>query len=476
MKRLFLFLLVGILFAGCSKDNGGDKPTPAGGSTMSSFSFTEEGNTSISKTATGRIGMLGSDYVIFITVDEDADITSLRPSFKVDQNAIVTYNGSPVTDNSTAIDFSDRVELTVTGENGSTKVYHVLCKKGIEKVDRLVYNFMLKYSIPGISVAVSKDEEIVYSYGYGFADQQAKELTTADHLFRLGSVSKQQTALCIMTLVEEGRLNLSDHVFGEGGILEEEFGTQMPQSAKKVTIQNLLEHNSGWSSDPIDPMFTADPNYDGKPLEEIISYVLANVPQSHTPGNVYDYYNLGFGMLGKVVEKVSGKDFESYLKEDVLSKAGVTEIYVGGDKTQRRENECIYYSQEGTNGYGNDMEMIKAAGGIIASAPALMQLMAHIDYGTKVPDILKKETLDIMYKPSKSYEHYALGWRLNHTVFSNWASYHSGNLAGTAAIWMRGYNGVSAVILCNSRSYLDDSGGSFDDYLYTLLEDVECQF
>ena len=105
-----------------------------------------------------------------------------------------------------------------------------------------------------------------------------------------------------------------------------------------------------------------------------------------------------------------------------------------------------------------------------------MQLMAHIDYGTKVPDILKKETLDVMYTPSKSYEHYALGWRLNHTVFSNWASYHSGNLAGTAAIWMRGYNGVSAVILCNSRSYLDDSGGSFDDYLYTLLEDVECQF
>ena len=184
-------------------------------------------------------------------------------------------------------------------------------------------------------------------------------------------------------------------------------------------------------------------------------------------------------MLGKVIEKVTGKDFESYLREDVLSKAGVTEIYVGGDRSHKRENECVYYSQDGMNGYGNDMEMIKAAGGIIASAPALMKLMAHIDYGTKVPDILKKETLDLMYTPSKAYDHYGLGWRLNHTVFDNWASYHSGNLAGTAAIWMRGYNGVSATVLCNSRSYLEipgNDGGSFDDYLFTLLEDIEARF
>lgn len=477
MKKLILLILLGIIAVGCSKDNGG--PTNLGDSSISSFSFTAAGNGSLSKTATGTIGELGNNHVIFITVEEGADLTSLRPSFTVARNTVVTYNGSPVTENSTPIDFSERVELTVTAENGSSRVYNVLCKHGREEVDKYVYNFMFQFDIPGVSVAVNKDEELVYSYGYGFADLEAKERTTADHLFRLGSVSKQQTSLCIMTLVEEGRLNLSDHVFGEGGILEEEFGTEMAENAKKVTIQNLLEHTSGWTSDDVDPMFTSDSNYDGKPLEEIIAYVLANVKQTYYPGAEYSYYNLGFGMLGKVIEKVTGKDFESYLREDVLSKAGVTEIYVGGDRSHKRENECVYYSQDGMNGYGNDMEMIKAAGGIIASAPALMKLMAHIDYGTKVPDILKKETLDLMYTPSKAYDHYGLGWRLNHTVFDNWASYHSGNLAGTAAIWMRGYNGVSATVLCNSRSYLEipgNDGGSFDDYLFTLLEDIEARF
>ena len=358
MKKLILLILLGIIAVGCSKDNGG--PTNLGDSSISSFSFTAAGNGSLSKTATGTIGELGNNHVIFITVEEGADLTSLRPSFTVARNTVVTYNGSPVTENSTPIDFSERVELTVTAENGSSRVYNVLCKHGREEVDKYVYNFMFQFDIPGVSVAVNKDEELVYSYGYGFADLEAKEKTTADHLFRLGSVSKQQTSLCIMTLVEEGRLNLSDHVFGEGGILEEEFGTEMAENAKKVTIQNLLEHTSGWTSDDVDPMFTSDSNYDGKPLEEIIAYVLANVKQTYYPGAEYSYYNLGFGMLGKVIEKVTGKDFESYLREDVLSKAGVTEIYVGGDRSHKRENECVYYSQDGMNGYGNDMEMIKA--------------------------------------------------------------------------------------------------------------------
>ena len=64
-------------------------------------------------------------------------------------------------------------------------------------------------------------------------------------------------------------------------------------------------------------------------------------------GTTYSYYNMGFGILGKVIEKISGKAYEVYLNE-VLAQAGITDIHVGGDKSQRRSNEVVYYSQDGT--------------------------------------------------------------------------------------------------------------------------------
>jgi hypothetical protein len=118
------------------------------------------------------------------------------------------------------------------------------------------------------------------------------------------------------------------------------------------------------------------------------------------------------------------------------------------------------------------MTVIEAAGGIIASSVELMRLMACIDYGTVVPDMFEKSTLDLMYTPCSVYPYYGLGWRVYHSAFKNWAAYHSGNLAGTATIWMRGYNGVSCALLANSRSYID----GFDDAQYTLLYDIEEHF
>ena len=109
---------------------------------------------------------------------------------------------------------------------------------------------------------------------------------------------------------------------------------------------------------------------------------------------------------------------------------------------------------------------------MIANTEELMKLMAHIDYGTKVPDILKKETLDTMYKPISEGARYALGWRTNHATFDDWAAYHGGTLAGVCTIWARGENGVNGVILCNSRSYEK----SIDTEMWFMLEEFQKMF
>ena len=209
-------------------------------------------------------------------------------------------------------------------------------------------------------------------------------------------------------------------------------------------------------------MFTA--SFKGQTLDQRITYVLGS-PQSE-PGTKHSYFNMGFGILGKIIEKVTGKGYETYLKE-VLATAGVTDIHVGGDRSQRRSNEVVYYSQSGTDGYGNEMQVIAAAGGVIASVEQMMKLMFHIDGRDKIPDIIQPSTRATMLTASDAYNRYALGWRLNHTFYPG-SFYHSGNLAGTASMWVMGNNGVNCVVLCNSRSYID----GFDDEMYVLLRDL----
>ena len=400
-----------------------------------------------------------------------------------------------------AVDFTRVVTVEVTAENGKTLQYKLLLKNGRQEFDNLVYLFMAKYDIPGISFAFSKNEEIIYRSGLGFAITETEERTTPGHLFRLASISKQFTTLCILKLYEAGKLTLDDRVFGTGGILELEYADVTPRAAA-VTIRHLLQHTSGWGNDP-DPMFSS--TFTGKTLDQRIRDMLGS--SQAEPGTVFTYNNMGFGILGEVIKKVSGQPYEEYLKT-VLSEAGITDIHVGKDQAGRRSNEVVYYSQNGYNGYANPMDVIAAAGGVIASTEQMLQLLFHIDGRPIVPDIIKAETFVQMLTPSAIYARYALGWRRGHKFFPD-AAYHSGNLAGTAVMWVMGStpgtsstatiagnataispaatagyataispsatagSGVNCVVLCNSRSYMTDPDGTtFDDGLYILMGEL----
>ena len=276
-----------------------------------------------------------------------------------------------------------------------------------------------------------------------------------------------------MKLYEEGKLSMDDYVFGKDAILGKMLGDEIKDSrARQITVQHLLEHTSGYS---VDNIFGGLSRYSGKSLKERMVYLLANETLAYNPGTTHSYNNFGFSALGLIVETLSGKDFETYLKEEIYSqsKEGIKNIRGGkNDEADRFSNEVVYYAQGGKNAYGNNVEVGIAAGGIIASAPDLMKLMNMIDYGTKVPDMFKKETLDLMYKPSAVRDRYAKGWRVNYPYIKSWEAYHGGTLAGVCPIWARNDNNVNGVILCNSRSY----DMSIDDDLWYMLEDIQQMF
>ena len=437
----------------CSKDNG-----PLALSDLCSITSVTIGkadNPSFSKDGYTLI----SGNIIYATLPPGAGLSTVIMNISASAGATVAINGVGATNGRITTDLSGLVNIEVTSESGRKSDYILLAHNGYDELDKFVYAFMKRFSIPGISVAFSKQESVLYTKGMGFADVASRTRVEPGTLFRLASVSKQFTTMCIMKLYEAGKLTIEDKVFGVGGVLESEF-TSVSQMASRVTVKHLLEHTSGWTSDP-DPMFTT--SFKGQTLDQRIQYVLGS--EQREPGTRCSYFNMGFGILGKVVEKLSGKEFEVYLKE-VLAEAGIGDVHIGGDLSQRRANEAVYYSQDGNNGYANEMDVIAAAGGVIASTEEMTKFLFHIDGFTGIPDIIKPETRQLMLTPSTVYDRYALCWRINHQYFPN-ACFHTGNLAGTAVMWVMG-NDMNCIVLCNSRSYIS----GFDDELYGLLRDL----
>ena len=480
MKRWLLFALIPIalLVVSCGKDNP-DSPEEPGKSSacvISSLQFTSSSNPGMSGSSTGIVAAIQGKNMILVTVPENANLSSLVPTFSASKNAKVRIGSTEIVSGQTAVNLSEPAEVTITAEDGTHHAsYNIIVRKGNTGIDAKVYSIMAEYDIPGIGIATSKNEALSYNAGYGFANLEASpmEPVRPDMLFRLASMSKAQTALCIMTLREEGKISLDDLVFApEKGLLADMYPGTHGAGVDDIKVRHLLTHTSGWqyaTTGGVDPVFTGDSRFYGKSLKERVAYMVGTAT-SNTPGTVCSYYNLGFCILGQIIEKLSGMSYESYLRS-VVAKAGVTDMWVAKtSRSEKRANECVYYPQGSSTAYGNDMSVVGACGSVIASPVELMKLLCAQDYGSIVPGILSTESLNLMFTnyTSSGKAGYGFGWRIEHNTLSNWASYHGGNLSGTATIWVRGKNGVNGVMLCNSRSQKD----GFDTALYLAINEI----
>lgn len=364
---------------------------------------------------------------------------------------------------SAIVRIDDNLELTIISEAGVSNSFDLLLKKGIWEVDSLVYSFKERYNIPGVSLALVNlhNTDAVYQSGFGYAIKESKTRVQPNHLFRLASMSKQHTAICILKLVEEGRLDVDGFVFGPNGVLKDAF-PNVPARARRITIRHLLEHTSGYNRRP-DYMF--DRAYYGWSMERRIKAMLRS-RQPNEPGEVFAYYNTGYGILGYIVEVVTGQSFEEYLKE-LYGTLGIEGIQVGPPQAKRKWNEVAYYSQNGSSSEGVDMEIRAPAGGLIASTDDLIKLLRVLDGNPLIPDLFSCEVRDMMFSPSEVGEsRYALGWRTNHRLFP-YSFYHGGSLAGVATLWVYSHN-YAVILLCNSRSLYRN----FDEDLYKTARDI----
>ncbi|OFX89041.1 MAG: hypothetical protein A2W99_02455 [Bacteroidetes bacterium GWF2_33_16] len=342
--------------------------------------------------------------------------------------------------------------------------------ESMQSFDSQINDFMKAWKIVGASVAVIKDEKLIYSKGFGFADKENKIETEPKHLFRVASVSKLITAVAIMKLVEEGKISLNDTVFGEKGLLNQpEYLTIKDKRVTSITIKNLLNHSAGWSSKKADPMFSnskiARIMSKDLPLqaETIIEYVLKNQRLDFQPGKKSSYSNLGYAILGKIIEKTSGLPYETYVITNIFNPIGIYDMHLGKSGIEDLlDNEVRYYGLPGEKYVqssiekkrkkkvpkyygGNSIESLEAAGAWIASATELSILLVYIDGFLKQNDILSNESVNTMTSVKKGMK--PIGWS-GTDGRGNW--WRSGTLSGTSALLKRQNNGISWVFIMNT--------------------------
>lgn len=357
------------------------------------------------------------------------------------------------------------------GPNGSARYTAIWEKKtgGLSiadatHIDNIISKFMQNHKVPGLSLAIAKEGRLIFAKGYGFANQSNGEKVSPKHLFRIASVSKPITSVAIMKLVEEGKISLNDKVFGPGSILGNQYGSlAFSPWETNIRVRHLLEHTAGgntWNNNGNDGSSAIMFDQTSYNHSQLIGWVLDTRNPSHAPGTIYDYSNFGYCVLGRIIEKVTGKSYEAYLRQNVLNLCGISDMHIAKDlKSQKRHNEVVYHHSNPNAPYSMKVNRMDAHGGWIASSIDLVRFAVHVDGFSTEPDILSASTVNTMLMPSAANVDYGKGWAKTKDNDGWW---HNGSISGTGAFLYRQNNGITWAILINSN-YNNDLDNTMKD-------------
>jgi CubicO group peptidase (beta-lactamase class C family) len=328
--------------------------------------------------------------------------------------------------------------------------------------------FMRKFDVPGLSVAIAREGRIVYESPFGEANRQAGQPLSVANLFRIASVTKPITSTAIFTLIERGKLQQHDRVFGPGAVLGTKFGKgAFKKWVEEITIDHLLTHTcGGWDNSNDDPMFENV----GMDHAQLISWTLDTKPLKNVPGTHYAYSNFGYCVLGRVIEQITGRPYREFVQEEILARCGVRDMRISGNTlNQRLPEEVFYYGQGGENPYDMNVTRMDSHGGWLATPRDLVLFLTHVDGFKSTPNILKPETIKLMTTPGAVNAGYARGWAVNNAP--NW--WHNGSLPGTITIMVRTASGFCWAALTNTRTTgQPDMGLALDNMVWDMVHKV----
>ncbi len=347
----------------------------------------------------------------------------------------------------------------------------------LPEMDAVVDSFMNFWSLRGVSLAVMRNDSLLYAHGYGKAD--ASTPMTPGTTLRLASVSKLLTAIGIMRLQEKGLVYLDTPVFGPYGVLKRYDSYIKDEDYYLITVEHLLRHQAGFTSRGGDPVFSPYSSREAL-LQKQLGRHLA-----YEPGTSQEYSNLGFLLLSLIIEEVSGKPYEQFMQEEVFSPAlcrgfrlagnyladrhpGETRYYMHPEATLTASFDGRYAAVEKCYG-GNDVHGSLGAGGWTGSAAELARMVACIDGHGPLEDILVPFSVRQMtdYYDADTF---SLGWNDTKPT-GEWT--RSGSFSGTQALVKTFPDGECWVFIANTSTW---RGSRFAYNIAALFENLRSRF
>src|SRR6185369_7606641 len=284
----------------------------------------------------------------------------------------------------------------------------------VSRMEQVVQSYVDSKQFMG-SVLVAQDGKVVLNKGYGFANLEWDVPNTPTSKYRLGSLTKQFTAACILLLEERGKLKIDDPV--------KKYMLDAPAAWDKVTLFHLLTHTSGI------PSFTGFPDYAStEPFPSTPEKLVARFrdkPLEFQPGEKWNYSNSGYVLLGYLIEKISGQTYTQFVQENIFTPLGMK------DSGYDSNSAIIPHRAAGytpiPNGIKNagyiDMTIPLSAGGLYSTTEDLLRW----EQGLMGGKLLSPASLQKMTTPFK--QDYAFGIGV-HTDKGHKIIDHNGGIEG----------------------------------------------
>jgi putative pyoverdin transport system ATP-binding/permease protein len=289
---------------------------------------------------------------------------------------------------------------------------------------------------PGLQFAVERSGRVVDTYEVGYANLAAKKKVTNATVFALASCSKPFTAMAVMQLVDAHKFSLSTPAFG--------YLKLKPTHDKRIaniTVQELLNHSSGLPREITD---------NGNDPMNIAKLGAALKKLGFTPGQSTSYSNAGYNVLGAIVAKASGQEYQTYVQSHVFAKAGVHDSAYLGEPAPTG----LALGYAGTKVVPNTRYGSRTpAGGWILSASEVMTILGAYDAGKIVSASSRKAMLtpqDSSLPTNGDGGHYGLGWDVVGLPGMTYGK--NGDIPGYGAWFERRTSGADFAVLRNSAT------------------------
>ena len=328
------------------------------------------------------------------------------------------------------------------------------------KIDALMKQYHQYGQFNG-SVLVAEKGNVIYKKGIGFANMEWEIPNKPDTKFRLGSITKQFTAMLIMQLKEEGKLKLEDK-------LSQYLPDYRKDSGEQVTIHHLLTHTSGIPNCTSIPNFDQEVSRDPYPVDEFIK-TFCSGDLEFTPGSQFRYSNSGYILLGAVIERITGQDYEAVLKEKIWDPLDMKNTGYDHHAVILKKRAAGYRkTMDGCiNAPYLDMSLPYSAGALYSTVEDLYLW----DQALYTDRLLSPKDKKIMFTPY--LRNYAYGWGvLQHYIGDQKKTIirHGGGINGFNTTIVRLVDDKHLIVLLNNtgRTRLNEMSQAIANILYGL--------